>query len=91
MYKLLELVYSLRRYSKNKMEHIFLRHSVYVTIRCAIYISSHTKLTAYRFSVQDGRNLNITRKKNKAMRLVPWLSGRTLVFDRRAFAVLRST
>jgi len=23
--------------------------------------------------------------------LVPWLSGRTLVFDRRAFAVLRST
>jgi len=24
-------------------------------------------------------------------RLVPWLSGRTLVFDRRAFAVLRST
>ena len=41
---------------------------------------------AYRIKFKHIINL-----RSCVMQLVPWLSGRTLVFDRRAFAVLRST
>ena len=66
-------------------------------IRAVFPSLKHYSLSPYRLPVYNIKRyiISLTSTKsgthNDYSWLVPWLSGRTLIFDRRAFAVLRST